>query len=65
MKIKELADKINKLCAEGKGNSNIVCRTGDMEDEGWDKIFDCIEFNFEDDIFIIDFDYTCFVDVKR
>lgn len=65
MMIGEIADKFNKLCEEGKAKCKVVCRAGDFEDLGWDKIFDDIDVNFEDDSCIIDFDFYSFIDVKR
>lgn len=65
MKVRELANELNKLCEQGKGNCDVACRTFSIE-EGCDKFFDNdIELKFENDIAIIDFDRSCFEDVLK
>ena len=55
LKIRELATILNKLCEEGKGNCDVVCRTWNSEID-CDMIYPSLEFNFQDDRAIIDFD---------
>lgn len=65
MKVKEFFVKLKELMREGRGNCEIICRSGDVEDIGWDKEYPDIELNFENDTAIIDFSYFDFNDVER
>ena len=53
------------LCEEGKANCEVVCRAGDVECMGWDKIYDHVEFNFDNNMAVIDFDHFTSIDIKR